>query len=93
MACDHARGYCAALFIIGTESQRCRNLVDMNTNRAPTVLKLVLAEAERSIHDALCVVRSLVKQRFLISGGGSAETEIAYQLGKWAKEEVRASMR
>merc|ERR1719162_1610723 len=64
-----------------------------NEGRTATVLmrggnKLVLAEAERSVHDALCVVRSLVKERHLISGGGSAETEIAYQLGKWAKEQV-----
>ena len=28
--------------------------------------RLVLDEAERSIQDALCVVRSLVKKRFLI---------------------------
>jgi T-complex protein 1 subunit delta len=48
--------------------------------------KLVLAEADRSIHDALCVVRSLVKKRFLMSGGGAAETEIALRLGKWSKE-------
>ena len=30
--------------------------------------KLVLEEAERSLHDALCVVRSLVKKRYLIRG-------------------------
>lgn len=29
---------------------------------------LVLDEADRSIHDALCVVRSLVKKRFMIAG-------------------------
>jgi T-complex protein 1 subunit delta len=38
---------------------------------------LVLAEAERSLHDALCVVRSLVKNRGLIPGGGAPEIEIA----------------
>jgi T-complex protein 1 subunit delta len=43
--------------------------------------KLVLAEADRSVHDALCVVRSLVKKRFVISGGGSAEAEIGRFLG------------
>lgn len=32
--------------------------------------KLVLEEADRSIHDALCVVRCLVKKRALIAGGG-----------------------
>jgi hypothetical protein len=29
--------------------------------------KLVLEEADRSLHDALCVVRCLVKQRLVIS--------------------------
>jgi T-complex protein 1 subunit delta len=31
--------------------------------------QLVLEEAERSLHDALCVVRALVKKRFLVPGG------------------------
>lgn len=42
--------------------------------------KLVLEEAERSIHDALCVVRCLVKKRALIAGGGAPEIEMALQL-------------
>lgn len=41
---------------------------------------LVIDEAERSFHDALCVIRSLVKSRGLITGGGSAEVEIATRL-------------
>lgn len=32
--------------------------------------KLVIEEAERSIHDALCVIRCLVKKRWVGSGGG-----------------------
>ncbi|CCI44365.1 hypothetical protein ABG067_001635 [Albugo candida] len=46
--------------------------------------KLVLEEAERSLHDALCVVRSLVKKRFLICGGGAPEIEIAQKLAQYA---------
>lgn len=42
--------------------------------------KLVLEEAQRSIHDALCVVRCLVKKRALIAGGGAPEIEMALQL-------------
>ena len=30
--------------------------------------KLMLGEAERSIHDALCVIRCLVKKKFVIAG-------------------------
>jgi T-complex protein 1 subunit delta len=46
---------------------------------------LVLQEASRSLHDAQCVVRSLVKQRALIAGGGAPETEAARQLRNAAK--------
>lgn len=42
--------------------------------------QLVIDEADRSLHDALCVVRSLVKCRGLIPGGGAPEVEIARQL-------------
>ncbi|OAL31123.1 T-complex protein 1 subunit delta [Fonsecaea nubica] len=47
---------------------------------------LVLDEAERSIHDALCVIRCLVKKKALIAGGGAPEIEIAHQLAKKARE-------
>ncbi|GAB4820845.1 hypothetical protein N2152v2_007891 [Parachlorella kessleri] len=58
--------------------------------RTATVLlrgssKQVLEEAERSLHDALCVVRCLVAKRYLIAGGGSAEMEVTHQLSQWAK--------
>lgn len=42
--------------------------------------KLVLDEAERSLHDALCVIRCLVKKRAVVAGGAAAETEMAVQL-------------
>jgi T-complex protein 1 subunit delta len=47
--------------------------------------KLVLEEADRSLHDALCVVRCLVKQRALIAGGGAPEIEMALQLASYAQ--------
>ncbi|KAJ1515467.1 T-complex protein 1 subunit delta [Coelomomyces lativittatus] len=46
---------------------------------------LVLDEAERSLHDALCVIRCLVKKRALIAGGGAAEIEVSHQLMNYAK--------
>lgn len=39
--------------------------------------QLILDETERSIHDSLCVVRCLVKQRALIAGGGAPEIEVS----------------
>jgi len=47
--------------------------------------RLVIDEADRSLHDALCVVRSLVKKRYLIAGGGAPEAECALRLTEWAK--------
>ncbi|KAL0397323.1 UNVERIFIED_CONTAM: T-complex protein 1 subunit delta [Sesamum calycinum] len=61
-----------------------------NMGRTTSVLvrgsnQLVLDEAERSLHDALCVVRCLVNKKFLIAGGGAPEIELSRQLGAWAK--------
>jgi len=47
---------------------------------------LVLSETERSLHDALCVVRSLAKKQALIAGAGAPETEVAVELSKIARE-------
>jgi len=46
---------------------------------------LLLDETERSIHDALCVVRSLVKLKALIPGGSAPEIEVSYKLAVWAR--------
>lgn len=47
--------------------------------------KLVLDEADRSLHDALCVIRCLVKQKALIAGGGAPEIELALKLAAYAQ--------
>lgn len=62
-----------------------------NPGLAATILlnasnRLVLDEAERSLHDALCVVRCLVKMRYLTAGGAANEAELTYQLSKMAKK-------
>lgn len=41
---------------------------------------MILDETERSLHDALCVIRCLVKERGLIAGGGAPEIEISRRL-------------
>uniref|UniRef100_A0A452FEJ8 T-complex protein 1 subunit delta n=1 Tax=Capra hircus TaxID=9925 RepID=A0A452FEJ8_CAPHI len=47
--------------------------------------KLVIEEAERSIHDALCVICCLVKKRALIAGGGAPEIELALRLTEYSR--------
>lgn len=44
--------------------------------------KLVMEEAERSFHDALCVIRCLVKSNYLIPGGGAPEIHLSHHLTK-----------
>jgi chaperonin GroEL (HSP60 family) len=58
--------------------------------RAVTILirggtERIIAEAERSIHDALCVVRDIVEEPKIVAGGGSPELEMSRQLKKYAE--------
>ncbi|ESP02281.1 hypothetical protein LOTGIDRAFT_199820 [Lottia gigantea] len=60
-----------------------------NPGKTVTVLlrgsnKLVLEEADRSLHDALCVIRCLVKKKALIAGGGAPEIELSIRLMEYA---------
>jgi len=61
-----------------------------NSNTVSIVVRgantLVLDEADRSLHDALCVIRCLVKKRAMIVGGGAPEIEVANQLARRARE-------
>ena len=44
----------------------------------------VVDEAERSLHDALCVVRDAVEDSKIVAGGGAPEAEAAKQLRDYA---------
>merc|ERR1712168_616920 len=44
----------------------------------------------RSLHDALCVIRCLVRKRHLIAGGGAPETELFLKLTDYANTLVGA---
>ena len=46
----------------------------------------VVDEAERSLHDALCVVRNAVEDGKIVAGGGAPEAEISKQLREYAVE-------
>ncbi|KAK3704423.1 T-complex protein 1 subunit delta [Vermiconidia calcicola] len=43
---------------------------------------LILDEAERSLHDAMCIIRCLVKKRALLPGGGAPEMAVSTQLAQ-----------
>ena len=46
----------------------------------------VVDEADRALHDALCVVRNVVEDGTYVAGGGSTETEIARRLDTFANQ-------
>jgi thermosome len=45
----------------------------------------IVDEAERSLHDALCVVRDVVEEPKVVAGGGSPELEVSRMLRKYAE--------
>ena len=45
----------------------------------------IVDEAERSLHDALCVVRDIVQEPKVVAGGGSPELEVSRGLKKYAE--------
>jgi chaperonin GroEL (HSP60 family) len=45
----------------------------------------IIEEAERSIHDALCVVRDVVQEPKAVAGGGAPEIEVARLLRDYAE--------
>jgi thermosome len=58
--------------------------------RAVTILirggtERIVDEAERSIHDALCVVRDIVEEPKIVAGGGAPELEVSRMLKKYAE--------
>jgi thermosome len=58
--------------------------------RAVTILirggtQRIVDEAERSLHDALCVVRDVVEEPKIVAGGGAPELEISRMLKKYAE--------
>jgi len=62
----------------GTTKDRMIVIEECANSRAVTIFirggnKMLIDEAKRSIHDALCVVRNLVRDARIVYGGGAAE--------------------
>ncbi|WP_411025114.1 TCP-1/cpn60 chaperonin family protein, partial [Salmonella sp. s54836] len=61
----------------GTTKEGMLVIEDCQNTKAVTIFirggnKMIIDEAKRSIHDALCVVRNLVKDNRIVYGGGAA---------------------
>lgn len=62
---------------------------DCSNCKAVTILvrggsKMIVQEAERSLHDALCVVSTLIRCNQIVYGGGSAEIAASLAVHKHA---------
>lgn len=73
----------------GTTKDRMLIIEDCKNSRAATVLirggnQMLVDEAKRSLHDALCVVRNLIRDNRIVYGGGSAELSCSLAISKEA---------
>jgi len=73
----------------GTTKDRMLVIEDCKNTRAVTVFirggnGMIVKEAERSIHDALCVIRNLVRDNRIVYGGGAAEMSMSLAVSQEA---------
>merc|ERR1712147_283096 len=73
----------------GTTKEKMLVIEECANSKAVTIFlrggtKMIIEEAKRSMHDALCVVRNLVRDNRVVYGGGAAEISCALALGKEA---------
>lgn len=75
----------------GTENQKMTVIEDCQVNKAVTIVirggsQTIVDEAHRSIHDALCVVRNMIKDPKIVYGGGASEISSSLVLNAWADQ-------
>lgn len=73
----------------GTTKERMLVIEDCASSHAVTVLirggnKMIVEEAKRSLHDAMCVVRNLIKDNRVVYGGGSCEISCSLAVSAFA---------
>lgn len=73
----------------GTTKDRMLVIEECKNSKAVTIFlrggtKMIIEEAKRSMHDALCVVRNLVRDNRVVYGGGAAEISCALAVSKEA---------
>lgn len=69
----------------GTTKERMLFIEECANSKAVTIFlrggnKMMIDEAKRSVHDALCVVRNLIRDNRIVYGGGSAEMACSLKL-------------
>ncbi|RLF18655.1 MAG: thermosome subunit [Thermoprotei archaeon] len=67
------------IFVEGCKNPRALSILVRGSS------DMMIKEAERSMHDALCVVRNVVQEPKIVAGGGAVEVELALRLKDWAR--------
>ncbi|KAI8970832.1 T-complex protein 1 subunit epsilon [Pilobolus umbonatus] len=75
----------------GTTKDRMLVIEECANTRAVTVFvrggnKMIIDEAKRSLHDAMCAVRNLIRDNRVVYGGGAAEISCSLAVAKVADE-------
>lgn len=82
-------GFCGCIENISVGNERMIKFENKQRSACTIVLRgssdEILDEAERSIHDALCVLNKIRKNRKVVYGGGATEMEISLDLKEYAK--------
>jgi len=73
----------------GTTRDKMLILEECQNSKAVTIFirggnKMIIEEAKRSLHDAICVVRNLVRDNRIVYGGGAAEMTCSLHVAKEA---------
>merc|ERR1719181_818614 len=73
----------------GTTKDRIVVIEDCPNSKAVTVYvrggnKMIIDEAKRSLHDAICVVRNLIRENRIVYGGGAAEIACSLKVSEEA---------
>jgi len=73
----------------GTTKDKMLILEECHNSKAVTIFirggnKMIIEEAKRSLHDAICVVRNLVRDNRIVYGGGAAEMTCSLHVAKEA---------
>lgn len=90
-------GKCSKIYEMefGTTKDRMLVIEQPDTKQTKTVTcfirgsnKMIVDEAQRALHDSLCVVRNLVKDSRIVYGGGAAEVTMSLAVSEEADKQT-----
>lgn len=75
----------------GTTKDRMLIIEECANSKAVTIFvrggnKMVVEEVKRSLHDAICATRNLIRDNFIVYGGGSSEVSCSLEVSQAAEQ-------